>query len=344
MKLLIIGFSHPLHVGSYLASAARQLGLDYQLIDAGRAEASSRIGRAFCWRVRGRRPARLNQFGDEVLKTCAELQHNIVLTTGRAPLNRSHIGNLRGQGIRVVNYSTDDPWNPTLRAPWFLSTLPSYDAIFTPRRANLGDFRGCGVPTVGYLPFAYDPEVHRPWPEKEPTGAPSDVLFVGGCDTDRLPLIGALIDAGLELALFGRYWNRHSKTRSHWRGIADQDTIRSASAAARVCLCLVRRANRDGHVMRSFEAAAMGGCILAEDTDDHRELFGPEDHAARYFRTIPEMVQQAKDLVSDASARRRLSLQLNKRMAAGGHTYADRLAEILRVSNVGEFPSRVPRL
>src|SRR5262249_27368305 len=161
-------------------------------------------------------------------------------------------------------YSTDDPWNRTLQPRWFLSALPSYDEIFTPRWANLDDFRACGVRAVHYLPFAYDPEVHRPWPENVPTGAPSDVLFVGGCDGDRLPLVMALIDAGLRVAVFGGYWDRHAKTRAHWRGLADQDTIRSASAAAKICLCLVRRANRDGHAMRSYEAAAIGGCILAE--------------------------------------------------------------------------------
>ncbi len=72
----------------------------------------------------------------------------------------------------------------------------------------------------------------------------------------------------------------HPITRANWRGVADQDTIRSASAAARVCLCLVRRANRDGHVMRSFEAAVIGGCILAQDTADHRRAPPPLDSIA----------------------------------------------------------------
>ena len=166
-----------------------------------------------------------------------------------------------------------------------------------------------------------------------PTGASSDVLFVGGCDSDRLYLISAIIDAGLDVALFGGYWNRHSKTRSHWRGIADQDTIRSASASTRVCLCLVRRANRDGHVMRSFEAAAIGGCILAEDTADHRELFGTENQTVRYFQTVEQLIQQAKSLVGDAEARRRLSVQLREKLAGGKHTYVDRLSAMLRLSN-----------
>jgi spore maturation protein CgeB len=153
---------------------------------------------------------------------------------------------------------------------------------------------------------------------------------VGGCDGDRVPLIDSLIDSGMNLALFGGYWDRHDKARRYWRGIADQDIIRSASAAARVCLCLTRRANRDGHTMRSFEAAAIGGCILAEDTADHRELFGPDDHAVRYFRTTPELVRQTKLLLADTDARHRLSLQLAERFSRGRHTYADRLMSMLR--------------
>ena len=199
---------------------------------------------------------------------------SLVLGTGYAPLERSHIEALRARGARVVNYSTDDPWNPALRAPWFLSTINAYDAAFTTRRANIEDFRRAGVRDVHHIPFGYDPEVHRPWPADKPAGRRSDVLFVGGCDSDRIPLINALIDAGLEVALFGGYWDRHAKTRPYWRGMADQDTIRATSAAACVSLVLVRRANRDDAVMRSYEAAAIGGCILAEDTPEHRELYG----------------------------------------------------------------------
>jgi spore maturation protein CgeB len=340
MKLLIIGYSQPGQMGSYLASAAETLGLNYQIMDAGRAETRSRIVQSVYWRLRGKRPPNLSSFASQVLGACKAMKPTVVLTTGsRAPLEGSHIEKLRNLGVKVINYSTDDPWNPVLRAPWFISALPSYDVIFTPRRANLDDFRRCGVRSIHYMPFAYDPEIHRPWLDSSSPSAPCDVLFVGGCDPERLPLIGALADAGLNLALFGGYWNRHSRTRAYWRGVTDQDTIRAASATARICLCLVRRANRDDHVMRSFEAAAIGGCVLAEDTPDHRELFGPDDHAARYFKSISDMVQQAKILTEDAGLRRRLSLGLRERMTARSDTYADRLAAILRLSNLNELSS-----
>jgi spore maturation protein CgeB len=341
MKLLIVGYSEPGQMGNYLASAALRLGLDYQIMDAGRAEATSRIVKAFYWRLRRKRPAKLTRFASQVVEACAVMRPTVVLTTGgRAALEREHIEKLQTFGIKVINYSTDDPWNPVFYAPWFLSTLPAYDAIFTPRRANVEEFRRWNVRGLHYLPFAYDAQVHRPWPANLPAGAPSDVLFVGGCDAERLPLISALADADLKLALFGRYWNAHSKTRSYWRGVADQGTIRAASASAGISLCLVRRANRDGHVMRSYEAAAIGGCVLAEDTPDHRELFGPEDRAAQYFTTISELVQKARILTADVDARRRLSLELRQRMSVRTDTYSDRLAEMLRLSASNELQSR----
>jgi spore maturation protein CgeB len=329
-KVLIVGFGQPGHMGRYLASAAAQLGISYGIIDCSAAETRSRIERSFRWRFCDRKPGRMKQFENDVWSLCSKMQPDVVVATGQAPLERNLIEKLRMSGVRMINYSTDDPWNTVLHASWFVSALSAYDTIFTPRRANIDDFCHCGVRDVHYLPFGFDPEVHRPWAGDAPCGAASDVLFVGGCDDDRLPLATALIDAGLNVALFGGYWGRDAKTRPYWRGIADQDSIRSASATTRVCLCVGRRANRDGHAMRSFEAAAIGGCILAEDTQDHRELFGPDDHGARYFRSHAELVEQARHLVSDANARRRLASTLRETVAGGRHTYADRLATMLR--------------
>jgi spore maturation protein CgeB len=328
-KLLIIGLSQPGHMGSYFARAAGRLGLDWGIIDAGKAYAGSWPVRAFNWRLRDRRPARLQQFGAEVFDNCMATQRNVVVTTGHAPLDRSQIERIRSLGIKLINYSTDDPWNPAQRADWFLSALPAYDVVFSARCANLDDFRRCGVRAVHYLPFAYDPDVHRPWPENSPASAPSDILFVGGCDPDRHVLISALIEAGLDVALFGGYWDRFYDTRPYWRGIADQDAIRAASAAARVCLCLVRRANRDSNVMRSFEAAAIGGCILAEDTSGHRELFGHDGEAVRYFSTASQMVNQAKLLLTETGVRERMSGCLRERVRQDKNTYSDRLSTML---------------
>jgi spore maturation protein CgeB len=104
------------------------------------------------------------------------------------------------------------------------------------------------------------------------------------------------------------------------------------TAAAKVNLCLVRRANRDGHVMRSFEIAAIGGCMLAEDTDEHREIFGPEGEAVVYFRNAREAAERTRALLSNSSERKRLAAGLHRRIVGGAHSYVDRLAAMLEIA------------
>ncbi len=330
-KLLIVGYAEPGQLGSYLFKAAQSLGLDCSLVDMRKAETGSRVVQKLCWHLRGRRPAYLRSFARQVIDLCAANRPDLLLTTGgRVPLERSHLDLLRGYGITVANYSSDDPWNPGLYAPWFVQALPAYDVVFTPRRANQAEFRQAGVRELHYLPFAYDPDEHRPEGKVVTLRADRhDLLFVGGCDPDRLEFMLPLVRAGFSLALFGRYWERQQETRPFSRGVGGQARIRAASAGAKIVLCLVRRANRDGHVMRSYEAAAIGGCILAEDTEDHRELFGPEGRSALYFKGVQDLLHKAKLLKADQALRQRLASALQERMTMRRDTYADRLDAIL---------------
>ncbi len=216
-----------------------------------------------------------------------------------------HLGD---RGIVRANFSTDDPWrdpwSPAHRSRWFLDALSGYDVIFNPRRAAVDDFRRAGCRRVEYLPFAYDPKSHFP-----EAASPSDLerfacdVAVGGADADRVPYVEALREGGLRVRVFGAYWDRHAGMQSIWGGSVIGGDYRRCVSAAKVNLCLVRRANRDGHVMRTFELAAMRACVLAEDTPEHREIYGgSDDGCVRYFRTLGEMVEQARGRDENARA------------------------------------------
>src|SRR6516165_7140478 len=113
--------------------------------------------------------------------------------------------------------------------------------------------------------------------------------------------------------------------RHHALGHRAPEALCALTVAAKVDLCLVRRANRDGHVMRSFEIAALGGCMLAEDTTEHREIFGPDGEAVVYFRTAREAAERARAVLADPAERARLSAASRARISSGAHTYRDRL-------------------
>jgi spore maturation protein CgeB len=326
--LAIVGAFEGTHIGASLARAAARLGMTVTRFDTEGAMRANRLLRAALWRFGGHRPARLGAFSAEVVAGCARTSPALLIATGAAPLTRSALIRLRDMGVVCLNYSTDDPWNKAMRAPWHLRALPDYDAVFTTRSANLDCFRRIGVADVHYLPFGYDDEL---FPEQaEKPGAPTcDVLFVGGADSDRIAFMTQFLKSGLSVALVGGYWDRVPATRPYSLGLQPPEVLSRLTASARINLCLVRRANRDGHVMRSFEIAALGGVMLAEDTAEHRDLFGEDGETVRYFRTADEAADTARVLLRDAGERARLSEAVRARIAASGHTYRDRFCAML---------------
>jgi spore maturation protein CgeB len=330
-KLALLGLLDGTHIGGSFARGAAALGIESILFDAEQAAVGPRLLRSLSWHLGDRRPLHLDRFSNELCETCARAKPDILIATGTAPLTKSALRSLRRLGIVSVNYSTDDPWNPAMRSNWHLRALPSYDFVFSPRRSNLDDFRRLGCGKVHYLSFGYDESLFA-------SGACSgnsqahDVLFVGGADPDRVAFMKEFMRYLPMVVVVGGYWERHPAFRFCALGIKPPKIIRALTAAAKVNLCLVRRANRDGHVMRSFEIAAAGGCMLAEDTDEHREIFGPEGEATLYFRNAKEAAERARALLCNPSERKRLAAALHRRILGGAHTYADRLATILGIA------------
>jgi hypothetical protein len=331
-RLLIVGNADPVHVGAHLLNAARTLRIEARLADTGEAFAAPRWRRRVDWWLRGHRPSALRAFSDSVVRTVQAERIDCVLTTGLAPLDADGLAALGRAGVKRLNFLTDDPWNPEHRAPWFSRALHAYDHVFTPRRANVADLMALHGPSVSYLPFAYAPELHFPESpstadERRRFGA--DLVFAGGADRDRIRAVAPFIEAGFDVALYGGYWDRHKETRAHARGFLSGPELRKAISAAAVSLCLVRRANRDGHAMRTYEVAAMGGCMLVEDTPDHRELFGDAGEAVLYFRSDLDAVDQLRALLADAPLRTAMSLRVRERIRRGDQTYAARLRQML---------------
>lgn len=329
--LLVVGNPAVFHVGSHFFQASKALAIPVEMCDTRPVFDAPWPVVQLNWRLLGRRPPRLAAFGKQVLAQCQAVRPRWLLATGAAPLTAATLHGLHTLGITLLNFLTDDPWNPAHRANWFLEALPLYDAVFSPRRANLDDLHELGCSQIHYLPFAYAPQIHYPeraTPE-ERYHYHCDVLFYGGADKDRLPYVSALVDAGLNVHLYGGYWDRYARTRPHFKGHADPQALRKAVDGAQITLCLVRQANRDGHVMRTFEVPAMGGCMLTEDTPEHRVLLGADGMATVYFSGTDDLVRKTRWLLERPEERQRLAQTAHVYITQGSHQYADRLHTML---------------
>ena len=276
----------------------------------------------------------LYAFADDLAQTCIEARIDLLITTGICPLTESAVEKMARHAVATVNWLSDDPWNSSNRNSFFLPTLKHMAAVFTPRHANIDQLRAQGVKRVEYMPFAADQRFFKPrlCPNLVDIEAEIDLLFVGGADIDRRLSLKAVANSNVKLAIYGDYWHKDACYRAVALGIASPEKINTASQSAKVCLILVRRANRDGHVMRSLEAAASGACMLVEYTAEHEAIFGTDGECVRYFYADSEILPKTQELLADPGERHRLRQNVVRMMRANEHTYRARVLEMIRIA------------
>lgn len=330
---MVIGLDGNADVATYLRSAATGRRLDVRFVCADLAYSSSPWLRSIGRRLYGDYPLRAREFQSAVSRQMVSVRPRWLLTTGTAPVLRKTLLEARRLGVKSINYSTDDPWNPRHASRWFFGALKEYDVVATPRANTIPDFRRLGVRRVAHVPFAYSAEAHRPTEGIVENLSEREIFFAGGCDDDRLPFFRAIVKAGLRPLLYGAYWERHADMRCFHRGFASLSDMATLYVQVPVSVCLVRRSNRDEHVMRTYEAAAMGACLAMEDTPAHRQLFGPDGKSVVYFSDPESLVNACQRLLADKALRQRLRGAAREAVVSGRNTYADRLDQMLTVAS-----------
>jgi spore maturation protein CgeB len=287
-------------------------------------------------RVRPWPPRALGELHQTIVSETQTFGPDVVLVVKGSHLTVECLTGLKATGATLVNFATDDPFNPRTSSASWLNTLPLYDVVCSPRHANVDDLKALGVADVHFVPFGYKPEVHfpeAPRNDAERNRFQSDVCFIGGADDDRVGYFEQLVQdiPEVKLALYGGYWNRSSRLAPYSRGFAVGRDFRLAVAGAAVSINLVRRANRDDHVMRSFEVPACGGCMLTEPTSTHRALFR-EGREAFFFDSPAGFIQSIRSLLDDPASREQAAQAARVRITETGNRYDERLLSIVRIA------------
>ena len=236
-------------------------------------------------------------------------------------------------GAVLVNYATDDPFNRRLTTPELLRSIPLYDLFASTKRAISKDLKSAGAREVRYVRFGYKPSVHFPdFPttDRERRRFGAEVAFVGEGDADRRPFLRALVEAipNIDLALYGGLWSKDARLRKYFRGSVRGRDFRMALGGAKIVVNLVRRENRDDHVMRTFEAPACGAFVLHERTDSHLEIF-EEGRNAAFFESTEELIDKVRYYLGHDREREQIRQAGYQLTVSAGHTYRQRLEEII---------------
>jgi spore maturation protein CgeB len=110
--------------------------------------------------------------------------------------------------------------------------------------------------------------------------------------------------------------------------LAEGENMSRAFHGASICLNILTLENSDRTNVRNLEIAACGGFQLCERTDEVLELFEEHKEMACYEK-IDELIDKCQYYLARPSERQQVAAAGHKRVMAGGHTYADRVHEIL---------------
>ena len=332
MKLLLLAdTSVPEALGSKFLRSASPMGLDLQVAYSSPAPQFSpsmrrKRGKVF-YRLADRRSWEWWGFQRQLLEQIQANPPQLALVTGILPLSRTVFETIHEQGGRIVNYLTDDPWNPIHRRRCFLSNLPHYDHIFSTKQALRQSLEAAGVPSTSWLPFAYDPELHHP--PRQPTSPGADVLFVGTGAQERLPWLQAISTLpGVRCQLHGNNWDRYPTPGWQRGGAVTGEAYCNAISSARIVLGLLRQANGDLSTDRSYEIGAIGGCGLYQDSSEHRALLpGYPDEG--FFSNPEELRARVAHLLAHPDLQLQLRHLGSEALLSSEHTYGARLRSIL---------------
>jgi len=334
MKILLVGIDRIPHLGRSFRSALTRMGHEVRVVDPRRAYTvlDRRPLRPFKKRIFGETPSGQALFRLLLRRSTTAFRPDLILAAG-ACLSADLIVELRDRtAARVAMYSTDNPFNPAVSQDFVRQALPAWDVIATPRSATIPELRGHCSGDVFYLPFGYDPDLHypeAPSTDAERTHFGSDASFLGGCDVDRVPYLDPLARADdLNVRFFGGYYDFTPALKKRSSPPAYGRDYRLAMGGTKVAICLVRRANADGHVMRTFEAPACGAFLLAERTPDHEEMFR-EGQEAVFFGSPEEMLDKTRYYARNSKARIKIATGGYRRVTETGNTYEDRLKALL---------------
>ncbi len=264
-------------------------------------------------------------------------------------ISRRFVKDLKARIPRVLCYTIDDPFGGRDRMRWhqFFRALPRYDLLVVVRASNVQEAYAHGARNVLRVFMSADEIAHAPrhLTDDERRHWQSEVAFVGTAFPERGPFLAELVKLGVPLTLYGNRYQRlpqWPKLRAYWRPLNTQcvGDYANAISAARVCLGLLSKGNRDQHTTRSMEIPSLGRLLCAERTPEHLALY-EEDREAVFWSTPEECASKCLDLLNDAQRREAIATAGRRRYTSNPWRNMEVVETILNAATSSSAPSNV---
>lgn len=241
-------------------------------------------------------------------------------------INKDTLQYIRRQSpnSKIVSYSPD---NMTLRhnqTQNYLDCLPFYDYVFTNKSYIVEDLKRIGARKVYFENNSFEDSFHYPryLGDEDIKKFAGKVGFIGAWEKERCKSILFLAENGIEVTVHGTgrwndYKNYHSKLQI--KDALFSEDYSKALQAFKISLCFLRKINYDQQTTRTMEIPACGGFMLAERTDEHKNLF-KEGFEAEYFSTDQELLEKCIYYLENSKERESIALAGARRCETSGYS------------------------
>jgi spore maturation protein CgeB len=298
----------------------------------------------------------VNEINATILRAAQEFKPSLVWADKQQYLRAETIHELRKLGTRTVHFTPD----PYFSLDWKRTRLMddamgAFDVLVYCKSYERAQYESLGKPVV-YMPLGYCDEVHRPLPCHDARWKCA-VGFLGGWEPRRERLLHAISTAGIDLKIWGSYWEflRDGKwtlrqqiilrqlagkdtfhfhrdealARAHQGGEIYADDYARALTGSQIGLGFLRRVCPDQHTTRTFEIPACGSMLIADRTEEHLQFF-EEGKEAEFFDSSEELIDKIKFYSTADSARKQIATNGFMRCTHSKYSYLWRLKDCLR--------------
>lgn len=354
MKILFLGPLRPGQTSRMRMRALQRLGHEVQGVDTVEPWLQVSKFRRIIDRRRQAGPV-VDEINRAVREGARAFKPDLVWAEKQEYLRPDTLELLKAGGARLAHYTPD----PYFSLSWKRTRLMDqgmgmFDILVYCKTYERARYEALGKPLI-YMPLGYCDEVHRPLPSEDPRWSCA-VGFLGGWEPRREAMLHALASAGIDLKIWGGYWDfladgRWTLRRQIILGqLAGSDRFRfhrdplltaalqgdevyaddyaRALTGSRIGVGFLRKVVPDQHTTRSFEIPACGSLLIGDRTDEHQALF-EEGRQAEFFGSVEEMVDKVGYYAAHEPQRAAIAAAGRQRCIDSRYAYVHRLAQAL---------------
>lgn len=265
MKILIIGSTAHHSLESSSARAFRSLGCDVEQWDNKRP--SPLFGNRNWWRLSRPEKKAFDLLASiEYLRFVERCRPDILFHVKAENIHSyaTHRA-LEKTKARLVVWYPDHPFKADMTSMNVLKSIREAALFCIWGKFLVEPIRSAGAKRVEYLPFAFDPELHRSDKIAARPDLASEISFIGTWDIERQSDLTPL--AELPLAIWGPGWLENLPSshplRPHIRGggLYGDDLV-AALKSTRIAFNHLRLHNGSSHNVRAMEITGIGGGVM----------------------------------------------------------------------------------